>query len=115
LRQRETLHPTKKAELRRELARLELLMLQIAELEAECTAAIKLDEEGRPSPSQCAYSSRQSLLGAAPSFIMEVFTEASPTGAIGHLCRSGSGAMAKRFGRSGAGYIQSRRQFLFSG
>jgi len=39
-----------KAELLRELARIELLLLQIADLEAERDAAIEPDAEGRPSP-----------------------------------------------------------------
>jgi len=39
-----------KAELLRELARIELLLSQIADLEAERNAAIKPDVEGRPSP-----------------------------------------------------------------
>jgi transposase len=39
-----------KAELLRELARIELLLLQIAELEAERDATIEPDAEGRPSP-----------------------------------------------------------------
>jgi transposase len=39
-----------KAELLRELARIELLLLQIAELEAERDAAIEPEAEGRPSP-----------------------------------------------------------------
>jgi len=39
-----------KAALLRELARIELLLLQIADLESERNAAIKPDAEGRPSP-----------------------------------------------------------------
>jgi transposase len=39
-----------KAELLRELARLELLLMQIADLEAERNAALKSDGEGRTSP-----------------------------------------------------------------
>jgi transposase len=39
-----------KAELLRELARIELLLLQIADLETERNAAMEPDAEGRPSP-----------------------------------------------------------------